>query len=420
MLVTSLLRLNVAVAQVAEPDCFVMGEGAFVYPNGVIYTESVDQLLASPHDDRGNYVWVQPSGPRGAVVDYGTTYPEVFDLDGDGRDELYSLGVDVARGGPDVFRSLPSGSRDFRYDYDGDGRAEVLSESYVAFSDGVEFLAADFGWGRSDLVPTGDLDGDGRDDLIRVAYDSPEHKVRPYGRGGVAQHVGNGTAGLEAHYELHLGADLADGAWPARWSFRPDSHPAVRASAVADVDGDGAADLLAWVQSEDLAVYPTPYVELAVFTDLLGEPREAGRGWAVAGGDNNPRLLPVGDWDRDGDEDVYVLMGGLGAERELTHVVDGDPADPLAVVASFAWSDGAPEYSIEAPSRAYVGDFDGDRNPDLAVVRPRGVAFYGVDPSLLQAEPESTLLGGCGLGGSGAAAFVGVGLLGWRRRRAAK
>ncbi|PLC13234.1 hypothetical protein AUQ48_14715 [Kocuria flava] len=237
-------------------------------------------------------------------------------------------------------------------DVNGDGRADV-----VGFGDPGTFTAlgradgtftapvpavADFGsaqgWAGARRT-TGDVDGDGRDDLVgfgargvQVAYaqadgtfTAPEQKVRDFGRAqgwtparhvrevadvdgdGVEDVVGFGTGGTW----VALGRTdrsfaparrvLRDLGWAQGW--RPGQHPRL----VADVDGDGAADLvgfgaagtwMAWGRAD------------GTFTDPVLEVRDFGtdQGWRT-----DEHVRTVGDVSGDGRADV-VGLGHRGVQ----------------------------------------------------------------------------------------------------------
>jgi hypothetical protein len=370
--------------------------------------EGLDLLVASVGG--GNELAVVPRPPDGAIVDLGMESYLRVDLDGDGAWSITTDGVELGTG-IDVLGGIRGWEwmvGDFRYDLDGDGRRDLVGKNLVALSDGTRFVPLRLGWGWGFLLPAGDLDGDGRDDLIRVVYADPVAGAKgPIGHGG---HKGVGDA-WEAHYELLLGADLTEDAWPARWSFRPTAHPAVETSAVLDVDEDGTRELVAWVESSDAA--SNGFGELGVFGDLLHGPVEVGRDWvATEGTSYEPKLTAVGDWDGDGGDDL--LVGSVAMGEDLAVIIDGDPDDPLRVVASFDLREGSSPSTYD-PQRyePFVGDFDGDGDEDLAMDRPLGVVFYGIDPAAFEGgHADGTLLGA-----GGAAAVTGVALLGLRRRR---
>lgn len=406
----------------SSSDVFVPSDG-FVTVRAVAHPSGRPDLLVATGDG-GDDVAVVPVQGDGSVVDLGIPGYQVADFDGDGTSEVLSDGFDVDAGvdrstnAPPTHDGYVGGLTwhgDTRYDFDGDGRNDLMGQSRVALSDGARFVLLDLGWGPGMLFPTGDLDGDGRDDLLRLVYTYPI-ETWPNGWGDV----------MEAHYELYLGRDLERGSWPARWSFRPEAHPALPATAVLDSDGDGTRELVVFLE-----VHEPESVELRVFGGLLDEGGPVL--WAVArsamtdGGfmnaENPALLLPVGDWDGDGDEDVLVHAQSVVGSAALA-LVDADLDEPLRVVDSFdMWEGENPAFPEPSLDREFVGDFDGDGDLDVAVLHTEGVAFHGVDPTLLEeAVAPVRALGGCrwfGGGGAAAAGFAGLGVLGLRRRRSA-
>jgi hypothetical protein len=401
-----------AVSTAFASDLFVEGN---VHPYSVVQPPAGPELLVAvdfTRSDSEHSVWVKPVHPNGDLVDLGVVTYALVDVDGDGTWEVLDDGRDAVTGA-DALADVEGYDRtgDFRFDFDGDGRKDLRGLEHVALSDGTRFVPLELGWGPGRLLPAGDLDGDGRDDLVRLVYEQPWKELdRRY----------------DAHYELLLGADLRDGVWPARWTLDlPPERGANEAAAFLDADGDGTLELVVFFEVPD----PVEMVEVAIFGDLLAPegPRELARAARKASGTWNeledpPLLKNVGDWDGDGDDDVVVHSQAVSGRTHLA-ILDADLDDPAGLVATFDLREGTdPAYGDYPPlGPEFVGDFDGDGDVDLALSRPFGVAFHGVDPSRLEAEPAApgALLGGCGGGGGSAAAagFVAVGLLNLRRRR---
>lgn len=403
-----MLVIRVATTAFAS-DLFVEAD---VYPYSVAQPPAGPEVLVAIDLGRAGperSVWVKPLQPDGELVDLRVASYAVVDVDGDGACEVLDNGRDPITGA-DVLRGVEGYDRtgDFRFDFDGDGRNDLRGLEHVALSDGTRFVPLELGWGPGRLLPAGDLDGDGRDDLVRLVYEQPWKELdRRY----------------DAHYELLLGADLRDGAWPARWTLDlPPERVANEATAFLDADADGTVEMAVFFE------VTTGDVEVAIFGDLVsaGGPRELARATRKADGfwndlEDPPLLKNVGDWDGDGDDDLVVHSQALAGMAHLA-VLDADLDDPVGIVATIDLREGTdPAYGDFPPLGAeFVGDFDGDGDLDLALARPLGVAFHGVDPTRLDPEPAppGVLLGGCGVGTSGAAAGVsGLGLLGLRRRR---
>lgn len=236
------------------------------------------------------------------------------DVDGDGRDDAVGFGTNgvyVALSQGDRFgevrRVLAAfGTRhgwDAREhvrlmgDVDGDGRADIVGFGadgvYLALGqpDGrfvypgrvADDLGHDHGWrvGRHARM-LADVDGDGRDDIV--------------GFGPTGVHVGRSLGRTFAAPRRVLGAfgSKSDG-WDPRRHVR----------AVADMDGDGRADIVGFGEREVFIArgqvdgrFAAPRVWILGMTPAIG-------GWTV---DDHPRLLA--DVDGDGAQDVVGFARG--------------------------------------------------------------------------------------------------------------
>lgn len=255
-------------------------------------------------------------------------------------------------------------------DVDGDGHAEVLLASpeeetggysagavriwtgarlaagaTTAFGDADVTLVGEYGDRLGDAGASGDLDGDGRTDLVVSASYGWEARIL--------------LADTLLAGEPHVPDAVVTGAREA-----PDY-------AVADLDGDGAGELLLtlpnWTPpSEDRDTDLPGQEELAVGRVLVFRGAALHDGWVTTVDDAAAEL-----W---GDE-----TAPLGAVRPLGDV-DGDGRDDLAVSFgdAWAWYGGAAitgGVSLGPDDAAGVlpagdprpGDFDGDGRPELAV-----------------------------------------------------
>jgi hypothetical protein len=339
------------------------------------------------------------------------TDPDRADSDGDGLDD----GAEVALG-----------TDPLRADTDGDGLRDA-TEVYVTFTsprnadtdgDGLR--------DRKELVAgtdprLADTDGDGTDDGLERAAGADPLTADPDSDGdGLVDpvEVAFGTDGLEfdsdydgladgEEFTWHTdprnrdtdGDSLGDGAelWvlgtdPLGFEGCDDVHgiptlvgTVVSSSAdlyaVADIDGDGAADLLS----------------IGTYTNEARWHRNLGEGLfdlpQVFATPASPTAIAPGDLDADGDQDIAVIGGG---RLELYENLGGGVLAPAVTVASgiaqrglaiadidldgvadlvakgrwYAWQGGASfvGYPIDAanqPVTIEVGDLDADGDPDL-------------------------------------------------------
>ena len=227
------------------------------------------------------------------------------DLSGDGRTDLvgvagdggiYAVTVLDATGGRAVTPvELPQGSYDQAFatgDFDGDGRDDLAG---IGYGDGRVQIGVSAGSATGDLRPArrwfdarvgegddlalavGDLDADGDDDLVLLAYDGATPSLRLLTaqdgafvpRGATPQRTLDATAGLlrvadlegdgapEVVFVPRYGYrepvrvwDYARGFVPTSgWSLRRDES--VMAVSVTDVDGDARDDLVLWTDEGD-------------------------------------------------------------------------------------------------------------------------------------------------------------------------
>ncbi|GGK73875.1 DUF2961 domain-containing protein [Mangrovihabitans endophyticus] len=186
-------------------------------------------------------------GPSATWHDYfaaGDEWPEVGDVNGDGLTDI----ITFARGDAgDVWVALSTGTGfgpsvrwqdDFGYggerpavgDFDGDGRDDIAvftggsqADVYVSLSNGVAFVPSGWKWHENfavggELPGTGDVDGDGRDDVVTFT------------RGGPA----------DVYVSLSNGSAFVQTGWKWQDYFAAGAET----PGLADVDGDGRTDIL--------------------------------------------------------------------------------------------------------------------------------------------------------------------------------
>ncbi|TQE23820.1 VCBS repeat-containing protein [Streptomyces ipomoeae] len=238
------------------------------------------------------------------------------------------------------------------------------------------------GDGYADLavgVPAGTADGQAKAGFVHVLWGSAN------GIGGSGTKISQASTGVPGT------AEAGD-----QFGF------AVQA---ADFNGDGLADLAVTAPGEQLS---SDAHEGAAYV-LWGSAKGLKSGLTIAKGVQDQqlgRLLTVGDYDGDGDQDVVLTVAGeeggasvlrpgplttaapvtlvegytFGAARALTSAdFDGDGADDLAVtfqgmessgtrvrsLASGTWE--TRWYTSDWGSALAAGDFDGDDHTDLAI-----------------------------------------------------
>ncbi|MER5705926.1 DUF2961 domain-containing protein [Micromonospora sp. NPDC002296] len=297
-------------------------------------------------DEAGN------AGPASGAATALSRGRNTSDVNGDGRDDV----VDFTRGvTADVFASISSGSGfgpagrwhdffatdaelPFTGDVDGDGRADVITftrgasaDVYVALSTGTGFGPGvkwhDFFAAGTETPAVGDVDGDGRADIVTFT------------RG----------ASADVYVALSTGTGFGPG---VKWH---DFFAAgTETPAVGDVDGDGRDDIVTFLQGVGGAVY----VSLSDGSRFVQHAWKWGDG--VATGSQLPALADV---TGDGRDDVVVFTRGATADVLVRPSTGGGLGAAATWHGNFA-------IGTELPG---VGDFDGDGRGD-AVTYTRGSA----------------------------------------------
>lgn len=255
-------------------------------------------------------------------------------------------------------------------DLDADGDADFLawgsSHAFVLENRGTQLAVA------VPIIPMGsdvqqvlvcDVDGDQTSDFIAIQRSPhtttirvrrglggftyapvvPHTAVRAITRASHGDLDGDGREDLVFASDFGLAICLNDGAGGFRTPVRVGGNVLTRDVALVDLDLDGALDIVAAEGSSATVV--------AYHGDGAGD---FGARVAVPVG-MNPSGLASGDWDQDGWPDVVVRNAGDGTLQTLMN----DGAGVLLASPPFAASD--------VTDRIGVGDLDGDGLPDLAL-----------------------------------------------------
>lgn len=344
-----------------------------------------DLLLRQLHSDAWRYYTLVDDVPAEHVLDLETEpvwrFVAAGDFDGNGFDDVLVRRYDtlesayhaVREDGVEV-RPIPVTVNPLydvlgAGDFDGDGRDEVLARRnrdrgewiYYDIDGARATLRRDFGaTGNLDFgfAAVGDLDGDGRDDILA------RHRTR----GHWVAYLMNGTARAALR--------------------RPRITPNLlfELRAFADLDGDGKADpLLRNTATGEWISYATgdrvgagPAVAMRLRRGL-GMPRDAGWRFAAIGDyDGDGRATPLlrapltGEWrlhDIRGDTSDEVRFPGLDTELAWASV-DTLPQNNPADLARVEFLQGPPTFRKDYRTGEVIGPIPGNRPENGAEPRP--------------------------------------------------
>jgi hypothetical protein len=245
-------------------------------------------------------------------------------------------------------------------------------------------------WGRdaasrlgASMAFAGDVDGDGRDDLLAAA----PGEVRVLGKRGAVYLVAGSADGRAT---INDAARFVDDSWDDAGSL------VLHVGSARDLDGDGRADFLiaALTASGALDVYlvygrAEPFVGTLKLADLV-EGGDAARfsTTLASAGVGRRAALGVPDVTGDGRDDLLVAVSGYGGGLGALYVIPGDPIRYSGTLVL-----PAPVAPLPLPVRAAIvgstvdsalgndlaaGDLDGDGVADLLVTSGGDAQiFYG-------------------------------------------
>ncbi|WP_452101231.1 FG-GAP-like repeat-containing protein [Catellatospora bangladeshensis] len=275
------------------------------------------------------------------------------DFSGDGKDDIvtFNLGslndVYVATSTGTAFAGTSikwndffglSGEKLLTGDFNGDGKDDIITfvggttgtnagDVYVGLSTGTGFLGGakwhDWFAPGAEVPAVGDVNGDGRDDIITFTHDT---------QGDVYVALSTGTG---------FGAGVK---WHEYFSI-PGEHPAV-----GDVNGDGRDDIITFTQG------PATAADVIVALST-GAGFGASQKWhdLFAVGAEQPR---VGDVNGDGKDDIVTFT--CNADADVYAAVSNGSS---FVGTTVKWND----FFCLAGEFPYLGDYNGDGKDDIIV-----------------------------------------------------
>ncbi|WP_371409193.1 N-acetylmuramoyl-L-alanine amidase [Micromonospora zamorensis] len=308
-----------------------------------------NEMPGNDHTDPGpNWNWnyyislVNAGGSGGRYLAGSPT-----DFTGDGRDDVVSFtqgslnDVYVATSTGSAFTGTSVKWNDFfglngetllSGDFNGDGRDDIvafthgsLADVYVALSTGTSFGGGlkwhDWFAPDAEVGAVGDVDGDGRDDIIAFTHDT----------------------NADVYVALSTGTGFGPGLkWHDYFSI-PDEFPAL-----GDVNGDGRDDIITFTQG--------PLTASDVIVSLstgsgFGAPQKWHDLFAV--GTEQPR---VGDINGDGRDDIVTFT--CNADADVYAAVSNGTS---FVGTTVKWND----YFCLPGEFPYLGDYNGDGKDDI-------------------------------------------------------
>ncbi|MFG2058370.1 FG-GAP repeat domain-containing protein [Micromonospora sp. NPDC048930] len=252
-------------------------------------------------------------------------------------------------------------------DFHGDGKEDIvaftqgsLADVYVGNSTGYQFLEPSEKWNDffsvgGETALTGDVNGDGKDDIITFAH------------GSNTEGASNAAVGGDVYVGLSTGTGFLAGARWHDWFA-----PAAEIPAVGDVNGDGKDDIVTFTHDQD----GRGDVYVALSTGTSFGPGLKWNDWFAPAGE----YPAVADVNGDGKADIITFTQGPSSAADVYVGLSTGSSFAAGVKWHdlFAVGNELPRVGdVNGDGRADIVTFTCDANADAYVALSNGSAFVG-------------------------------------------